>query len=142
MSVNNTLKNDLDDAWKVIEMNEMAGLQVKYIREITSRLGIKHSQDTDTIVPRERVEAMVDWMMMNREEMNTVFDMKDRGDGDKFRDKIRFKKTVELIQKLLRRWSMSEFKPLTKDRTRTTMEYKIYISNPTLALVWDSMKQL
>ena len=134
MSVNNTMKNDLDDAWTVIEMNEMRGFQLKYVREIVSRLGLRHSQDTQTIVPRERIEALVEWMMSNRREINTVFEMKDHGDGEG-----NYEKTVKLIQKVLKRWSMSELKPYTRDRKRKTLEYKIFISNSTLAMVWENL---
>lgn len=139
-SVNNTLNNDLDGSWKVIEMNEMTGLQLKNVREIMSRLGLRHSQDRDTIVPRDRIENIVDWVMANRSEINTVFNMKDKENVDNFRDEIRYKKTVELIQKVFRRWCMSDLKPFTIDRQKKTLEYKICIPNATLALVWENFK--
>jgi hypothetical protein len=135
MSINNTMKNDLDNAWKVIEMNEMRGLQLKYVRDVVARLGLRNSQDRDTIIPRETIMSMVDWMMENRSGINTVFDMKDHGEGVG-----NYEKTVKLIQKVLRRWCMSELKPLTKDTKKKTLEYKISISNPTLAIVYENLR--
>lgn len=79
--------------------------------------------------------GMVDWVMENRSGINTVFQMKDHGDGVG-----NYEKTVKLIQKVLRRWCMSELKPLTKDTKKKTLEYKIYISNPTLAIVYENLK--
>lgn len=138
-SVNNTLKDDLENAWKVIEMNEMRGLQLKYIREIIEKLGIRHSQDIQTLIKRETIMNMVDWMMENRCEIHTVFNIKDHGKSNG--NNNRYENTVKLIQKILRRWCMSDLKPFTKDTKKKTLEYKIYISNPTLAIVYENLKE-
>lgn len=137
MSINNALKDDLDDSWKVIEMNEMKGLQLKYIREIIEKLGIRHSQDTQTLIKRETIISMVEWMMENRCEINTVFKMKDHCSNTGYNNG--YEKTVKLIQKVLRRWCMSDLKPLNH-KNKMTLEYTIQISNPTLALVYENLK--
>jgi hypothetical protein len=132
------LLKDFEKSDSVLECNKLIGMQLKYIHEINKRLGLRHSLDTETIVLRDKVEKIKDWILTERENIIMAFNLNDY--VKKINEEDKYKITQQLIKKIYYKWSLSNFKVLSKDRDKIATSFTIENNSP-LGFCYDVIKK-
>lgn len=126
---------DIADS-QYVELTQMRGFQLRFIKHILTGLGLKHSQDTETVVARTLVEGLTDWVMENHKEIHTVFGFRDRAKSGT----ITFKVILDVINKCLNQWIGSTITPATKDRNKKTLTYRLVPSTVFMNIVREPIE--
>ena len=93
--------------------------------------GCKHSQDTATLIPRQLVLEMATWVMENHAWLTMLFQIKDRSKVEERELKI----ILDVINKVLYKWSGTRLTPVTKDRNKMALTYRLTTDYPLYNIV-------
>jgi hypothetical protein len=129
-NVEETLKQDFIKSGGVIEVNNLKGVQLKYIQDINKILGLKNSFD-DSLVNIEKINNLVGYFQENKKNINDAFKMRDRSKSDKMDLRV----IIPLLNKIFKQWNNTEFQSArqteSKDKTKNLIEsYKKVCMKP------------
>lgn len=95
--------------------------KLQVIQHIVRSLQVKHSQDTDKLIPRQLVESMTAWVNESRGHLSLLFCLRDRNE----KETRSMKNVVDTINKVLYKWSGSRLTPQRRDRNRRALDYHL-----------------
>jgi hypothetical protein len=91
-------------------------LKIEWIRNICNDLGLKHSQDTKTIIPNELVKKIHNRMIVEEKNIRNCFELRDRREDNN--SDISFTDSVKLLNSIFNSFGYSKFVKEKKKRQR------------------------
>jgi hypothetical protein len=121
-NVEETLKQDFVKSGGVIEVNNLKGVQLKYIQDINKIMGLKNSFDV-SLVSMDKINNLVGYLQENKKNINDAFKMRDRTKSDN----MDLRGVIHLLNKIFKQWNNTEFESAretdSKDKTKNKIEF-------------------
>ena len=116
-----------------VELSQLGGFRLRYVRHIIDALGLRNSQDTETVVDRSKLESLTDWVQENRANLHSIFQLRDRAG----KEQRKYKVTVGILNKILGAWTGSALTAHTIGHKKRVTKYCLEVSLPFLHLIKD-----
>ena len=94
------------------EVSRAFSLRVEMIKEICTTIGIRHTNDLDT-VSKEKLDSCVEWFKDNSVKIHTVFNIRNQSKPDALFDS---RAATNLINKVFNKWSYTSIKAGTRSK--------------------------
>ena len=122
----------------VLDVARCKGFQLQTILFLRDALGLQHSQDVETTVPREKVVALNEWAVETRDDINTAFGVRDSSK----KTEASLANTVMLLNKVFRVWSGMTLKAIQKDSSsKTPLLYRLGPKDENRVPFWDLVRE-
>ena len=125
----------MDTTLPIIATN--MGLQLSVIRNISNWFEVKHSQDFETLISKEKLHTLIPMFKDNMKAIYDAFNLRSTTKDDEWD----IRKITEITNSVLDRWGFSKLKMTKKDRCRKgpdMSEYKLV--NRKDETIFDKLK--